>query len=417
MPLSSSIRVSPKTLDRETLEKQLYLSRLQIQRLLNLTQSINQNVSARDLYNEYTSFLSWEMDIHKLALYFRKGDCWEPVASHNVEAKNLDCNVEEVLPRFRRVSRLEDETHPLLRQFQVVIPVFHKNEPLAFAFIGGAEVDDDFYNKIQVITTVTNIVAVAIENKRLFKKQLAEQSLRREMELARDMQRLMIPDKLPQGEKGFEMASIYQPKLSVGGDYFDYIEREDGQFAFCVGDVTGKGVAAALQVANFQAVFHGLFEQDLTIDQFVRSFNRAVYRITRGDSFFTFFVAEYDPMTQMLRYVNAGHNPPVLVMNDEVHSLREGCTILGTVPQLPALEVGEIHVEDEALILSYTDGLTEVRNTTGEFLDDDFVSEFTRDHYRMSAENFNTVLLQRIDVFTGGGEFPDDLTVLTVKIY
>ena len=410
-----SIKIAPLTI--EELEKRLHLKQLQINRLLQLTQSINNNIAARDLYADFTNFLTWEMNVRKLALYFRNGDCWEPVASHEVEAHNLDCNVEEILPRFRRVSRLEDETHPLLKVFQVVIPVYHKDIAIAYAFIGGMEVNDEFYNNIQVITTVTNVVAVAIENKRLFKKQLAQQALRKEMELARDMQRLMIPEKLPNGEKGYEMASIYQPKLSVGGDYYDYFEQDDGQFAFCVGDVTGKGVAAALQVANFQAVFHGLFEQHLTMEQFIRAFNRAVFRITKGDSFFTFFVAQYDPMTQMLRYVNAGHNPPVLIMNGKTQSLREGCTILGTVPKIPSLDIGEIHVSDEALIFCYTGGLTDVKSGANEFLDEDFIIEFTRDHYRLSADNFNTLLLKEIEIFTGGGDYPDDLTILTTKIY
>ena len=403
--------------DSGDLEKKLHLKQLQINRLLQLTQSINDNISVNDLYESYTSFLTWELNVQKLALFFREDDRWIPVAHYAIDEDLLALDLSDLLPRFRRLSRLEEEPHALLREFQVVIPVSHKDLPLAYSFIGGMGEDEDFYNKIQFITAITNIVAVAVENKRLFKQQLEREALNREMQLARDMQRMMIPEKLPDGKNGYEMAGIYRPKLSVGGDYYDYFEKEEGRFAFCVGDVTGKGVAAALLVANFQAVFHGLFEQNLEIEMFIRAFNRAIFRLTRGDKFFTYFVAEYDPYTQLLRYVNAGHNPPALVLNGRVQRLTKGCTILGTVPELPHLEVGEVHITDEAVLFTYTDGLTDIKNPDGHFLDDDFIQEFCQDHYRLSAKNFNTYLLREIETFTRGMGYPDDLTVLTCKIY
>jgi len=117
----------------------------------------------------------------------------------------------------------------------VVIPVKHKEQDIAFLFIGGLEEDDEMYNKVQFITTITNIIAVAIENKRLFKRQLEQSRMKREMELASEMQLQLVPSKLPSDEC-YELASIYKPQLGVGGDYFDYIELNEREFAFCVAD-------------------------------------------------------------------------------------------------------------------------------------------------------------------------------------
>jgi len=215
----------------------------------------------------------------------------------------------------------------------------------------------------------------------------------------------------------YELASIYKPHLGVGGDYFDFIEFEDGKIVFCVGDISGKGVAAALLMANFQANFHTLINKRTELDEFIRDLNTSVHLITQGERFITFFIAEYDINTRQLNYVNAGHNPPVLAANGELHLLNKGCTILGSFTELPAFEVGSLKVEEEAVILSFTDGLSDIRNKADEFLSDEIIYDFVQNHYLLSASAFNNKLLEVIEKFKGEETYPDDFTVLTCKIF
>ena len=414
MPSLSQIKkVLP---NKAELERELNLKQLQINSLLNITQAINDNVSVKGLFNMYKSFLSWEIGVKKMALYVLKDGEWICAASIGINDKLLEIDISERLPTYTRLKNVEESEHALIREFDVVIPVRHKNEAISYVFIGGFSEEEDMYSKVQFITTITNVIAVAIENKRLFKRQLEQERLKREMELASEMQRMLIPKQLP-SKDCYELASIYKPHLGVGGDYFDFIEFEDGKIVFCVGDISGKGVAAALLMANFQANFHTLINKRTELDEFIRDLNTSVHLITQGERFITFFIAEYDINTRQLNYVNAGHNPPVLAANGELHLLNKGCTILGSFTELPAFEVGSLKVEEEAVILSFTDGLSDIRNKADEFLSDELIYDFVQNHYLLSASAFNNKLLEVIEKFKGEETYPDDFTVLTCKIF
>ena len=400
----------------ETVERELNLKQLQINRLLTITQAINNNVSAKGLYEMYNSFLSWEMGVKKMALFVREEEEWYCASFIGVEEELVNQDITEELSRYQRLKNLDEEReHPLISQFDIVVPVLHKETAIAYTFIGGFSGDEDMYNKVQFITTITNIIAVAIENKRLFKRQLEQEGLKREMELASEMQRMLIPNELPTGQN-YEMASIYKPKLGVGGDYFDYLELEDGKLAFCIADISGKGVAAALLMANFQANFHSLILKRSHLDTFVRELNQSLFRITQGEKFLTFFIAEYDPSTRILHYVNAGHNPPVLAMNGEIHMLTKGCTILGSFTELPEVEVGELHLPHDSTIFTFTDGLTDIRNEKGEYFDEDILRVFVPVNSHLRAQEFNESLMHQLERFMDEKTYPDDFTVLTCKI-
>jgi len=402
----------------EELERELNLKQLQINRLLNITQAINNNVSAEGLYNMYRSFLSWEIGVKKMVLFVRqsKSDTWATRAAIGIDPDEIDAGVSQQFHRYKRLNNVEEEEHPFIRQFDVVIPVQHKDKALAYVFIGGFEEEDDMYNKVQFITTITNIVAVAIENKRLFRRQLEQERLKREIELAGEMQRMLIPENLP-NKSCYQLDSIYKPHYGVGGDYFDFMEFGDGEIVFCIGDISGKGVAAALLMANFQANFHTQIKKRTDFDSFIRSLNHSVNLITKGERFITFFIAAYNQKTQSLRYVNAGHNPPVLVNDGEVVLLDKGCTILGSFPEIPELEVGQIQLKGEAMVLTFTDGLTDLQNEAGESLNEQILYEFVRSNYQLTATDFNQKLMQHLEVFKGDKTYPDDFTVLTCKIF
>lgn len=415
--MSNFLNNNQKPPSIESLEKELNLKQLQITRLLNITQAINNNVTAADLFAMYESFLSWEMGVKKMALFFKSDDVVKCRASIGIPKVLLDLDISENLPSYTRLHNLEENEHPLIKEFDVVIPVAHKTDALAYVFIGGFGEKEAMYSKVQLITAITNIVGVAIENKRLFNRQIEQERLNREMELATDMQRMLIPTELPKG-KGYELASIYKPHLNVGGDYYDFIEFPDEDtVAFCIGDISGKGLAAALLMANFQANFHSLISRRVPLEEFIQLLNTAVLKITKGDRFITFFVAEFNRTTRKLTYINAGHNPPAMVKNDAVFRLRKGCTILGIFDDLPVIEVGELTIEGEALLMLFTDGLIDIKNKDGEFLDQDYGQNFMLENYGLTAQAFNDKMMGEIEDFSSDDGFPDDFTILTCKIF
>lgn len=400
----------------EQLERKLNLKQLQINRLLNITQAINSNVSAEGLFNMYSSFLSWEMGVKKMMLFIKKGDLWDLASHIGVDEKLTKADFGFIFENYERTSNIAEHV-PALNDFEIVIPVKHKESKIAYVLLGGFEEDEEMYIRVQFITTITNIIAVAIENKRLFKQQVNQEKMKREMELASEMQLMLVPSVLPSG-KCYELASIYKPQLGVGGDYFDYIDYKDASFAFCVADISGKGMAAALLMANFQATLHTLIKTKESLSDLIKDLNSAVFRITKGERFITFFIAEFDEKERMLRYINAGHNQPYIFFDNQIQVMDKGSTFLGSFKEIPSkIEVGEFHIPEEALVLAYTDGLSDLKNQQGEFLNEAFLSSFVEKNHKESARNFNALLYQKIEEFKGDEIYPDDLTVLTAKFF
>jgi len=404
----------------QNLERELHLRQLQVQRLLQITQAINNNVAAEDLFGMYRVFLRKELRLNRMALMVRSSandNAWLIAASlglEDIEIPTIDLGTE--LQHFTRPAVLEEEDESFFSHFEYIVPVLHKERPIAYILIGEFEDQEDMYERVQIITTITNVIAVAIENKRLFRRQIEQERLEADMDLGAKVQKMLIPERFPMREE-YEISTIYQPKLGVGGDYIDFKEFNDGKLVFCIGDFTGKGVSAALLMANFQANFHTLITKRSSLYDFVSDINKAVYKITNGERFVTFFVAEYDIETNELSYVNAGHPPPVLVHENGIKLLTEGTLVLGSIDELPMLEVGKIDVPDQALILTYTDGLTDLQNIAGETYEEEILYRFMRRQHGRSAKAVNNALVRELNDFRQNNEFPDDLTVLTCRIF
>ena len=404
----------------EKLEKELSLKELQIKSLLTITQAINDNVSAAGLFNMYRSFLSWEMGITKMGLFIPKEEDekdWYCAAQINLEEKSV--NPQEIVSHvlsFNRLHTVKKEDNQAIQDFDIVIPVFHKEKPIAYSLIGGIKSKDDLYNKIQFITTITNIIAVAIENKRLFKRQIIQERLKKEIELASNVQKLLIPDNLPKNDK-YEISTIYKPHFNIGGDYLDFIPFDNDRFVFCIADISGKGVAAALLMANFQAMIQSLIYQYRDLETFVFALNQTVIRVTKSDKFITFFVAEVDIRTRRLKYINAGHYPPVLYQNGKIRRLSSGCTVIGVFEKLPSIEEEIIDLEGEALITCFTDGLADLKNERDDLFEDEGIESFVKEFGMLGAEEFNASLLKRIDDFKGEMSYPDDIAIITCKVF
>ena len=394
---------------------------LQINRLLNVTQAINNNVRIDELFRMYKEFLNWELGVRKIALFLptssENGDNkWQCFGSDGVSDASEPVILTNELTVFNEVTRLKKGSNPFFDPFDQVIPVKHKENPIAYSFIGGIADDADVTGKIQLITTLTNVIAVAFENKRLFKRQLEQERLNHEMSLAGDMQQKLVPEKRLQ-TKYFEVASIYKPHLGIGGDFFDCIRYYKNRYVFCVADVSGKGLAAALVMSNFQASLQILIRKATTVESFIHELNEAIVRITETEKYITFFIAEYDCDTRRLRYINAGHIPPVLVRQGKVELLKKGCTILGYMRKLPKLEIGEMFLDEETMLVMFTDGITDIKNSNGTYFDDNILWDFAIANAGLTTTEFNQALMRQVEHFKGSEDYPDDITVLSCKFF
>ena len=227
---------------------------------------------------------------------------------------------------------------------------------------------------------------------------------------------MLMPENLPKNSV-FELSKIYKPHYNIGGDYIDYIKYDEDRFALCIADISGKGVSAALLMANFQAMIQSLIFQYKDLETFVFALNQAVFRITKSDRFITFFVCEINTKSNKLRYVNAGHYPPILQkLSGEVMRLESGCSVIGAFEKLPEIKEETLTLTKGDLLVCFTDGLADLQSRGGEYFEEKGLLNFIQTHRGQSANGFNDALLTEINEFTENDKYFDDIAVLTFKM-
>ncbi|HMX81725.1 MAG TPA: SpoIIE family protein phosphatase [Saprospiraceae bacterium] len=412
-PLESKVKEKNEISD---LEHKLSLKQLQLNGLMSITQAINDNVKEQGLFQMYSDFINWQLGVKKMALFIQKDKEWVCATSIGAGDTVIDESLTHELHKYERLNHLDNETHPGLMQFDVIIPVQHKNSPIAYVLIGNIENQDDSYGKVLFITTITNIIAVAIENKRLFKKQIQQERLNREMELASDVQHMLIPSKLP-GNNYFNLSSYYLPHIGVGGDYYDCISLSEESLIICIADISGKGLAAAMLMSNFQATLHVLLSKDTELLSLVKELNKSVYNIAKGDRYITFFIAKIEATKKTIEYINCGHVPPIANINGMILELDKGSTILGGFEELPFIEKGELSYKEVCTVLCYTDGITDILNNEGEYFSDALVHDLFRHSNNLTPDGLVEKIKTKIHEFKQEQEYTDDMTVLVCKSY
>ena len=398
-------------------ERLLAVKQQQIDSLLEITRAVNNNMPISALARIYENILHAQLGVKKMALFIKETeDTWECITPDELPVEILKYDVGVKFSLFTSsvpVAALNDQ---ILKDFDFLIPVMHKKEPIGFALIGafGNDSNDTKEEKLKFIQTITNVIVVANENKKLFKSQIDQLVMQKELKLAADMQNMLVPSKLPNNEQ-IEVSAFYKPHKNVGGDYYDFITINENEIGFCISDISGKGIPAAILMANFQANMRILLTRKYSLQQFIDILNTKVIEITKGEKFITLFVATYNYTTRMLSYVSAGHNPSILYSNGTVQLLDQGCTILGMFDTLPYINSGEVKIEPGSVLVTYTDGLSEASNKTGILYEMEGIIDFTNVNHALPLDDFNTRLLDNVITFMDGTDFDDDITLLTLR--
>ena len=400
------------------LQSKFRIKELELNALLEITQSINSNLPEESLYKIYNFTLRANLDINKLAL-FVLDEQWECKVNYGTQCDFYETPMDEEYLNIQGIVGINKATNTLFNEFDIVIPVTHKNNLLALVF--AAKINDGDDSLLNVDTTnfiqaLSNIIIVAIENKKLARKELQQEALKKELEIASDVQQYLFPEKLPYDE-GFKIEASYLPHDLIGGDYYDYIPINEKQFLICIADVSGKGIPAALLMSNFQASLRTLVRKTPNLSEIVTELNYQVLQNAKGEKFITFFAAIYDKELKTLVYVNAGHNPPLLIRkNQQISSLKQGSTILGAFHPLPFINEGFLDELDDFLLFCYTDGVTETENETGEDFGSDRLTGYFKKHPPKDARRVHEDIIVALDNFKGKNNYKDDITILSCQI-
>ncbi|MGK7397757.1 MAG: GAF domain-containing SpoIIE family protein phosphatase [Candidatus Cyclobacteriaceae bacterium M3_2C_046] len=402
-------------MESNLLKNQYDIKELELNSLLEITQAINNNLPEESLYKIYHFTLRSNLNIKKLALYVLD-ETWNCKVYFGTDHDFSGIALDENFSRCKSIC-VVDKTDPSnpFKEFDKVIPVTHKDQFLAFVFVGEDTEETGGIN-YTLIQALSNIIIVAIENKKMARRQLQEEALRKELEIARNVQQFLFPKQLPYRDN-LKIAAQYLPHHSVGGDYYDYIRIDQDSFLICIADVSGKGVPAAILMSNFQASLHTLVRKTSNLKEIVEELNYQILKSANGENFITVFLAIYNQKLEQLHYVNAGHNPQILITrDDDFQYLETGTTILGNFDPLPFLNVGLKDQIPGFFFFGYTDGLTETFNQEDEEYGLERLKQFVQENHQTDLKKLNQQLLEQVNQFKGSNEFSDDITLLSCKI-
>ena len=385
---------------------------------MHITNAINDNSSEERLFTILKSVITDNLNIAKLALFTFDSREWKISLTEGIE--KIECEAIEIfnlVESFTDIGTIShNNSNQCLRQFEIAIPVFHKDHPLAFMLL--ADIEDEkmevspIIKNLRFIKTLVNIIVVALENKRLYKQEIKQAALNKELELARTMQTLLFPKTLP-NTNTLKVHAAYLPHSEVGGDYYDVIPLSNGRTAICIADVSGKGISAALLMANFQANLRALIRIANNLEDLIELCNQKIIESANFEKFITLFIGIFDPIKKELSYVNCGHQPPLLLQNKKVQQLKNGTTILGIFEKLPSLKTGVVSIDKKDMLVCFTDGLTEMSDEKGNQLEGEGIASILKHKKNISeVKDSLTALIQQSKTNIG---LDDDITFLAAQ--
>ncbi len=391
---------------------------LKLNLLLEITKAINNNLSKEGLLKIFEDFLRSELNIGKLVLFSNENGNWSCILKYGVGSEYNQIDVKKYLLNISEITPIQFSSETLNNSFEIVVPVFHKTNALAYILLGDLEEDkvevSPAIKHLPFIQTLANIIFVAIENKKLAKESIRQVAVNKELELASEMQSMLFPSSLPNDEN-MEMAAVYLPHQQVGGDYYDFIPLNENEVVFCMGDVSGKGVAAALLMSNFQANLRVLIHIHRSLTDLVRELNRKVMANAKGEKFITFFIARYSIKNRTLNYINAGHNPPILVSGVNSMQLRLGCTGLGMLDDIMNVKEGSVVLNRNDIVLCYTDGVVELEDEQGEEFGVKSLNDLLISFSSSGMAELNKRIVHELIDHKGSRPYVDDIALFSCR--
>ena len=323
---------------------------------------------------------------------------------------------QESRPRY--VAELEMLQEASVR---LAVPLRTRDQILGVLLLG-APVGRQAYSSFEKrqLRNSAEQLALMIENAHLTDRVVEQEKLRRDVALAAEVQRRLLPEQSPHSALATFAASSL-PARTVGGDYYDFLEVGDHRIAVALADVAGKGVAAALIMSVVQASLRIIAsEGDVSLPQLAAKLNRFLHRSTGSSSYATFFYAQVDEQTRQLRYVNAGHNPPYLLRPNgdseaQIDELSAGGMIIGMFPQL-SYEEAVVDLKTGDVLVAFTDGVTEALDPCEEEFGEQRLKTLLRHVMHLPVDEMAARISQELKTWIAEAVQHDDLTFIIMKV-
>ncbi|NOS84697.1 MAG: SpoIIE family protein phosphatase [Ignavibacteria bacterium] len=297
----------------------------------------------------------------------------------------------------------------------VTIPMISQGELIGVLNLGKKQNHEDFSAEdLDILTQASAHTALALQNLNLQSVYIDKKRMDKELEMARNIQRRLMPQEIPV-VTGLEVYGESRPCYEVAGDYYDVINNDEGNTFLVIADVSGKGAGAAMIMANLQASIRVGLEITEDFSEFIARINNHVFKNTSSSEFITLFIGGWEPGTKSFHYINAGHNPPVMIDSaGNVSTLDATGLILGVL-QNQVYEKKVVHIEPGAVIAIFTDGLEEAMNPEGEIFGQERIIETLKQSLELSSRDIVKSIQDKAVEFCAGRPLHDDLTMIVIK--
>ena len=402
----------------------------QLNTLFDLSQEFNATRDRNHLVKTLSRAIMGQLLVKKYLLLYRRDlnredlfESYRVIGSQGIESLDLDSELLHCMNDIEGHTLVHEcEPGHLLDRvksmgIELILPIQDQGETTAILCLGPKLTGLPYLTEdFELLSALGNLTFVSIKNSFLVDEQIEKERLEEEMRLAREIQEGLLPQDMPE-VKGVDIATLALPSRHVGGDYFDVIQLANGNVLFAIADVTGKGVPASLLMANLQACLHTMVPMDLSLEEVCAHMNRVICQNTGYDKFITAFIALYDPRTHTFDYVNAGHNPPMVLRHSgNIELLDKGGLLLGVMTGLP-YERGSIELAAEDLVVMFTDGVTEAMSPEMEEYEEDRLEASLRRHAHLPSQTILNNIVSDIEVFTEHTAVRyDDMTLIVAKI-
>lgn len=406
------------------LEQQLESGSHKLNSLLEITRAIATNQSVDQILRLYEYIMHEQLRFTRFVLFNKESE-WKCLLKVGLRSRLHELHVERDFSRFKEITLIESSQWKLLDEFDCVIPVFHKEKPLAYLLLSGVDIHTfrmkETMEDLRFVQTLTNMMVMAIENRRMANEELKRARLKKELEVASEMQKLLFPSDLPTN-KLMDISAKYIPRHEVGGDYYDFIQISEEEFMICIADVSGKGISAAMLMANFQATIRTFYTTVYQLQQFnlkflIEELNKKVMTSAKGEKFITFFIAIYNTRTRKLDYVNAGHNQPIITNGKKYKLLDIGTVGLGMFDEMPFIQTGQEVLGPNTTLILYTDGVVELENERNSPFELEPLIKIYHNFYRLSMEDMNNIVFSKLDEWRGQRKLIDDTAIFSCRFF
>ena len=335
----------------------------------------------------------------------------------NIEQSELEQITQATLITSNNKSKFVKNLYE--KKYELIIPMLNNGKVENLVCLG-SKLDKSKYSDsdIEFLESIVNLSLMSIENTILFNEYLEKQKIENELKIAREIQVALLPDKLP-NINNYQISAENIPALHVGGDYFDVIKLTDSKFAIVIADVSGKGTPASLLMANIQSAVHSFLkmysENDFNIADVTSKINELIYSNTTAEKFITLFWGILDCEENSITYVNAGHNPPFHFSSGSFNLLEKGGLMVGAFDEGVNFETGKVEIQNDDIIVLYTDGVNEALNKNKE----EFGEDRLKDCIHSSKDHDTNQILENVKDtlknFTAGTNQYDDIALIVLK--